>query len=52
MAAGKRKLKNDKYSGKWDDEAEALRSIILGCGLSEESKWGKPCSLLKVRTSC
>ena len=27
----------------WREETKALRSIILGCGLTEELKWGKPC---------
>lgn len=29
--------------GKWQEETEHLRSIILGCGLKEELKWGCPC---------
>src|ERR1700743_3165317 len=28
---------------KWQQEMEALRKIILDCGLTEELKWGKPC---------
>ena len=28
---------------KWQEEVEQLRSIILGCGLTEELKWGVPC---------
>src|SRR3984893_7033377 len=28
---------------KWREEFEKLRRIILGCGLTEELKWGKPC---------
>src|SRR5271163_2063761 len=28
---------------KWRKEFEKLRMIILGCGLTEELKWGKPC---------
>jgi uncharacterized protein YdeI (YjbR/CyaY-like superfamily) len=28
---------------KWQKEFEQLRTIILGCGLSEELKWGNPC---------
>src|SRR6266704_3403012 len=28
---------------KWQKEMEKLRTISLGCGLTEESKWGKPC---------
>jgi uncharacterized protein YdeI (YjbR/CyaY-like superfamily) len=28
---------------KWREEMERLRRISLGCGLTEELKWGKPC---------
>jgi uncharacterized protein YdeI (YjbR/CyaY-like superfamily) len=28
---------------KWQAEFRKLRKIILGCGLTEELKWGKPC---------
>ena len=28
---------------KWKEEMGALRKIILGSGLTEELKWGKPC---------
>lgn len=28
---------------KWKAESEKLRTILLGCGLAEELKWGKPC---------
>jgi uncharacterized protein YdeI (YjbR/CyaY-like superfamily) len=38
--------KVDAYIGrseKWPDEMTALRSILLGRGLTEEIKWGKPC---------
>ena len=28
---------------KWQKEFEQLRTIILGCGLTEELKWGNPC---------
>jgi len=28
---------------KWYEELEQLRVIILGCGLTEELKWGCPC---------
>src|SRR6476661_5570460 len=28
---------------KWRDEIEALRKIVLDCGLTEELKWGCPC---------
>ena len=27
----------------WQGEIQKLRSILLGCGLEEELKWGKPC---------
>lgn len=27
----------------WPDEITALRPILVGCGLTEEIKWGKPC---------
>jgi uncharacterized protein YdeI (YjbR/CyaY-like superfamily) len=27
----------------WQKETEELRRIILGCGLTEELKWSKPC---------
>lgn len=30
-------------SEKWPDEIAVLRPILLGCGLTEELKWGKPC---------
>jgi len=28
---------------KWQQEMSKLRAITLGCGLTEELKWGKPC---------
>lgn len=28
---------------RWQEEIRELRSILLGCGLDEERKWGKPC---------
>jgi uncharacterized protein YdeI (YjbR/CyaY-like superfamily) len=28
---------------KWQHELAKLRTILLGCGLTEELKWGKPC---------
>lgn len=28
---------------KWQAELEKLRTIILGCNLTEEMKWGQPC---------
>jgi uncharacterized protein YdeI (YjbR/CyaY-like superfamily) len=30
-------------SEKWSSEMTGLRPILLGCGLAEEIKWGKPC---------
>ena len=30
-------------AGKWQEEFSKLRTIVLGCGLTEELKWGKPC---------
>ena len=30
-------------AGKWQNEVAKLRTIILGCGLTEELKWGCPC---------
>lgn len=36
----------DAYIGrskKWPEEIAALRPILLGCGLAEHIKWGKPC---------
>jgi uncharacterized protein YdeI (YjbR/CyaY-like superfamily) len=38
--------KVDAYIGrskKWPAEMSELRSVLLGCGLAEEIKWGKPC---------
>ncbi|HKK46533.1 MAG TPA: YdeI/OmpD-associated family protein [Balneolaceae bacterium] len=29
--------------GKWQQEMEELRRIVLDCGLNEAFKWGKPC---------
>jgi uncharacterized protein YdeI (YjbR/CyaY-like superfamily) len=28
---------------KWQKEFDQLRTIVLGCGLTEELKWGNPC---------
>jgi uncharacterized protein YdeI (YjbR/CyaY-like superfamily) len=36
----------DRYvqeTPEWRKETERLRAIALGCGLTEELKWGKPC---------
>src|SRR5262245_30758082 len=30
-------------AGKWQEEYEQLRRIVLDCGLTEELKWGCPC---------
>ena len=30
-------------SNKWPQEMTALQAVLLGCGLDEEIKWGKPC---------
>lgn len=38
--------KVDDYIGRsttWPEELTALRPILLGCGLDESIKWGKPC---------
>jgi uncharacterized protein YdeI (YjbR/CyaY-like superfamily) len=38
--------KVDRYlsnAKKWRKEMEKLRKILLGCGLTEELKWDKPC---------
>jgi uncharacterized protein YdeI (YjbR/CyaY-like superfamily) len=34
---------------KWQNESKKLRTIILGCGLTEELKWGKPCYAFQGR---
>jgi uncharacterized protein YdeI (YjbR/CyaY-like superfamily) len=31
------------YAKKWQQETDKLRKIALGCDLTEELKWGKPC---------
>jgi uncharacterized protein YdeI (YjbR/CyaY-like superfamily) len=39
-------LKVDAYiarSKQWPAEMTELRTVLLGCGLTEELKWGKPC---------
>ena len=30
-------------SERWPAEVAALRSVLIGCGLDESIKWGKPC---------
>lgn len=41
----KRNPKVDFYfrKGRWQEELEKLRTIVLDCGLTEELKWGCPC---------
>ena len=42
----KRNPKVDDYLSRektWQKEMKRLRTIALGCGLTEELKWGKPC---------
>ncbi|MDN3547252.1 YdeI/OmpD-associated family protein [Mucilaginibacter aquaedulcis] len=36
-------------AGKWQQETERLRTIILDCGLTEELKWGCPCYTFQNR---
>ncbi len=46
MNSSKRNPKVDAYldrAKKWQAEVKKLRGICLGCGLTEELKWGKPC---------
>src|ERR1700754_5058252 len=31
------------YADQWRSETDKLRKIALGCDLTEEIKWGKPC---------
>jgi len=38
-----RKVDGYLKRSKWQEELEALRRMILDCGLTEELKWGKPC---------
>jgi uncharacterized protein YdeI (YjbR/CyaY-like superfamily) len=35
--------------GKWQQEYEKLRGIVLDCGLNEELKWGCPCYTFEKR---
>lgn len=37
------------YAKKWQKEVDKLREVALGCGLSEEKKWGKPCFTYQKR---
>jgi uncharacterized protein YdeI (YjbR/CyaY-like superfamily) len=34
---------------KWKEELERLRTLVLGCGLTEELKWGVPCYTFQKR---
>jgi uncharacterized protein YdeI (YjbR/CyaY-like superfamily) len=34
---------------KWQEELEALRMLILDCGLTEELKWRVPCYTFRNR---
>lgn len=34
-------------AAQWRPEFKIMRSIILGCGLAEELRWGKPCYTLQ-----
>src|SRR5215470_162865 len=34
---------------KWKEEFEKLRTIVLGCGLTEELRWGCPCYTFEER---
>jgi uncharacterized protein YdeI (YjbR/CyaY-like superfamily) len=46
MTKSRKNPKVDEYLGnakKWRAEMEKLRTIFLGCGLTEEFKWNKPC---------
>ena len=37
------------YAKKWQKETDNLREIALGCKLTEELKWGKPCFTYKKK---
>ena len=46
MAKSETNPKVDGYlnrAEKWQAEMKKLRAIVLGCGLTEDLKWGKPC---------
>jgi uncharacterized protein YdeI (YjbR/CyaY-like superfamily) len=50
MATSEMNPKVDGYlekAKKWREESVKLRTISLGCGLTEELKWGKPCYTLQ-----
>ena len=37
------------HDKKWHEELEKLRMVVLGCGLTEELKWGVPCYTFQKR---
>ena len=39
------------YAKKWQKQTDKLREIALGCDLTEELKWGKPCFTFLKKTS-
>jgi uncharacterized protein YdeI (YjbR/CyaY-like superfamily) len=46
MAQSRMNPQVDEYlrkAKKWQEASKKLRRIVLDCGLTEESKWGKPC---------
>lgn len=50
MSAKKLNPKVDSFISKsknWKNEIEAVRHILLDCGLTEEIKWGQPCYLFE-----
>jgi uncharacterized protein YdeI (YjbR/CyaY-like superfamily) len=52
MAKNRMNPKVDAFLGKarqWREEFEALRTIVLDCGLTEEFKWMHPCYALDNR---
>ncbi len=44
-----KQFKNAKL---WREEALALRDVLIGCGLDEEMKWGKPCYVHEGANIC
>src|SRR6478735_8469519 len=38
-----------KRAKAWQGEMQKLRSILGGCGLDEDLKWGKPCFMFEGR---
>lgn len=37
------------YAKKWREVSDRLRKIALDCGVSEETKWGKPCFTYQMK---